>query len=167
MSILISSFCWFVSLRLHRQKVYNAKCVSETKNVDKTQLVGHTDNETLKEAKETCKHILLETEMENGRYRVFNFAMNILYAHTLSQKLVTLFGKLKCAAKLNIASGFVFIKVEDGICWYYYVHENSTLIERSKPAATKEGLVKIKNVSNSTDVTKACAKDRANTKWQF
>ena len=63
---------------------------------------------------------------------VFIFAMNILHAHTLSQKLDTVFDKLKCAAKLNVAFGFVLKNVDDGTCRYFYAHEKNTLMERSK-----------------------------------
>ena len=83
--------------------------------------------------------------------------MEILDAHTLSQKLDTVFEKLKCAAKLNIAFGCVLTNVEDGFCRYYYAHEN-TLTERSKLVATKEDLVKIKNLLRNTDVIEACTK---------
>ena len=41
--------------------------------------------------------------------------MNILDAHTLSQKLDTVFDKLKCVAKLNVPFGFVLTNVEEGI----------------------------------------------------
>ena len=40
-------------------------------------------------------------------------------------------------------------------------------MERSKLVATKEVLVKIKNVLSNTDVIEACTKERANTKWKF
>ena len=32
--------------------------------------------------------------------------------------------------------------VEDGICWYYYAHENNNLMDQSKLAAAKEDLFK-------------------------
>ena len=86
-------------------------------------------------------------------------------ALTLSQKVNTVF-ELKCAAKLNFAFGFV-LKDVDGICRYYYAHENNTLMERSKLVATKEDLVKIKNVLSNTDVVEACSKEREPTKWKF
>ena len=61
--------------------------------------------------------------MENGRHQVFNFGMDILEANTLSQKLDTVFEKLKCAEKLKVAFGFVLKNVEDGTRRYYYGHE--------------------------------------------
>ena len=99
--------------------------------------------------------------MENGRHRISIFAMEIMDAHTLSKKLDTVFEKLKCAAKLSIAFGFVLKNVEDGACRYYYAHENNTVMERSKLVATKEGLVKVKNVLSNIDLIEACTEERA------
>ena len=62
--------------------------------------------------------------MESGRYRVIIFAMDILDALTLNQKLNTMFEKLKSAANLKVAPGFVLKNVEDGNCRYYYACEN-------------------------------------------
>ena len=94
-------FAGFSSLRLHRQNVHKAQGVLESKNVDVSELVGPIDDESLKEELQMCEHFLVDSEMENGRQRVFNSAMEILDAHTLSQKLDTVFGKLECAAKLR------------------------------------------------------------------
>ena len=57
-------------------------------------------------------------------------AKDIHDAQTLSQKLDTVFEKLKYAAKLNVAIIFVVKNVEDGIFWFYYAHGNNTLKER-------------------------------------
>ena len=116
---------------------------------------------------ETCKHFLVDSEIDNGRHRVFNCAREILDAHTLSHKVDTVFEKLKCAAKLNLSLGFVLKNSEDGTCRYYYAHENNTMMEQSKLAATKEELVKIKSVLSNTDVMEACTKERTNLRWKF
>ena len=83
--------------------------------MDVTQLVGKIDDESSEEELETCKHFFVDSEMEKRRYRVFNFAMDILNAHTLSQKVDTVFKKLEYAAKLNVPFGFVLKNVENGI----------------------------------------------------
>ena len=129
----------------------NAKSVSEIKNVDVTQLVGKIDNESLKDKLKIRKHFLVDFEMENRRHWVFIFAMDILDAHTLSQKLDTVSEKLKCGAKLNVAIGFALKNVEDGTCRYLYAHENNSLMEWSKHVAVKKYLVKIKNVLSTSD----------------
>ena len=163
MSFFSQVFTGFYSLRLHRQQMHNAQNISQNKNVDVTQLVGEIDNECFKEELETCKHFLVDSRMENGRHRVFNVAMEILYANTLSQELDTMFEKLKCAANLNIVFGFVLNNVEDGTCRYYYAHEKNTLMKRSKLVMTKYVLVKMKNVLSITDVIEACTNERAKT----
>ena len=93
------------SLQLHRQKVHNAQTVSATKKMDVTQLVGEVDGESSKEELEACNHFLVDSKIENGRNRVFTSAIEKLDSHTFSQKLNTVFEKLKCAAKLNVAYG--------------------------------------------------------------
>ena len=40
--------------------------------------MGDVDDKSLKEELETCKHFLFEREMENGKHRVYNFAMGTL-----------------------------------------------------------------------------------------
>ena len=105
--------------------------------MDVTKLVGPIDDESLKEELQTCTHFLVDSELENGRHIVVIFAMEILDAHILSQKLDTVFEKLKCAAKWNVAFGFVLKNVEEGTCRYNYAHENNTEMERSKLVATK------------------------------
>ena len=103
-----------------------AQSVSETKTVDMTQLVGGSDDESLMEELETCEHFLVDSDRVTGRRRVFIFAMNILDAYTLNQKLETVFQILKCAANLNLAFGFLLKNAKDGTCLYYYAHENNT-----------------------------------------
>ena len=44
-------------------------------NIDVEDIVGDVDNQILKEVLESFKHFLTDTEFENGRHRVFNFAM--------------------------------------------------------------------------------------------
>ena len=53
--------------------------------------------------------------METGRHRVFNFAMELLDALFLSQKLDTVFEKLNCAEKLNVAFGLLLKNEKMGL----------------------------------------------------
>ena len=125
-----------------------------------THIVGGIDDESLKKELGTCKHFPLESEMENGRHKVFTFAMDILDALTFSQKLDTVFDKLKCPAKLNVAFGWLLKNVGNEACWYINAHEYNTLMEQPKQVATREDLIKIKNVLSNTDVIEACTKER-------
>ena len=139
----------------------------DSKNVDVTQMLRPIDDESSNGELEMCQCFLEDAEMESGRHRVFNFAMEILDAHTLSQKPDTVFEKLRCTAKLNVAFGFVLKKVDDRTCRHYYAHENNILMELSKLVATQEELVQIKIVLGNTDVTETCTKERATTKWKI
>ena len=65
--------------------------------------VGDDDDHSLREELESCKHFLTDTEMENGRHRVFNFAMSSFDILLLNGKVEYVFKELKCAAKVNLA----------------------------------------------------------------
>ena len=82
-------------------------------------MLGATDNRSLEEEMETCRHFFVDSEMENGRHKLSSFAMNFLDAPTLSHKLDAVFEKLKCVAKLNVAFGFVLNNIDDGNRRYY------------------------------------------------
>ena len=78
----VSTFIFRKSISYPKQKKYH-KCqlrhyvqiVSGIKKTDAKQLVGQINNESLKEELGTCKHFFIDSELEIGRYRVFNFAM--------------------------------------------------------------------------------------------
>ena len=69
--------------------------------------------------------------------RVFNFAMSSFDMSLLNDKLNYVFKELKCAAKVNLAFGFVLKNIEDGLCRYFYAHENITFMERSNLCVRK------------------------------
>ena len=78
--------------------------------------MGDVDDQSLSEELEPCKHFLTDTEMENGRLRVFNFPMSSFDISLFNDKLEYLFKELKCAAKVNLAFGFVLKNIEIGSC---------------------------------------------------
>ena len=98
--------------------------------------MGGVDDQSLREELESCKHFLTDTEMKNGGQRVFKFAMSSFDMSLLNDKLDYVFKKSKCAAKVNLAFGFVLKNIEDGICRYFYAHENNTFMERAKLVCT-------------------------------
>ena len=93
--------------------------------------------------------------------------METLDAHTLSQKLDTVFGKLKCAAKLNVVFDFVLKNAEDWTFRFYYAQGDNTSMERSKLAATEEESKNVKSVSSIIVVIEASTEERTNVKWNF
>ena len=72
------------------------------------------DGEKLKEELTDCQHFLVDTEMENGRHKVFNFQMCKLDTKIFNEKFEEVFNKLDSAAKINIALGFVLRNIEAG-----------------------------------------------------
>ena len=105
--------------------------------------------------------------MENGRHRVFNFAVSSLNIPLLNDKLDYVFKELNCAAKVNLAFGFVLRNNEDGMCRYFYAHENNTIMERSKLLCTQSNMTNLKDRMKKMDIVDICAQERANTKWKF
>ena len=103
-------FAGFSSLLVHKEKVHRAQSLQKTKKVDMTQSAKVFGTENLKEELEMCQHFLLDSDLENGRQRVFYFSMGLLEIHTLSQKLSTVSEKLKRAAKFTVAFDFLVKK---------------------------------------------------------
>ena len=157
----------FHNLRERKRNEHVARRGSKAQKVDVAQVMGDVDGNSLKENLEACKHFLVDSEMVNGRHRVYNFAMDTLYPKNLLEKLDVVFDSLKCAATLNVAFGFVLKYVEDGSCKYYFAHENITLLKRSKLVATTEDLTKIKNLLSNIDINESCTRERANPKNKF
>ena len=105
--------------------------------------------------------------MENGRHRVPNFAMSSFDMTLLNDKLDYVFKELKCAAKVNFAFGFVLKNFEDGMCRYFYAHENNTIMERAKLVCTQADMTDLKDRMQKLDIVDTCTRERANTKWNF
>ena len=49
--------------------------------------MADVDDQSLREELESCKHILTDNEIENGRHRVFNFVMSSFDITLLNDKL--------------------------------------------------------------------------------
>ena len=135
--------------------------------IDVEDIVGDVDDQSLREELESCKHFLTDTEMENGRHRVFNFAISSFDMSLLNDKLDYVFKELKCAAKVNLAFGFVLKNIEDGMCRYFYAHENNTIMETSKFVCTQADMTTSKDRMQKKDIVDLCTRERANTKWKF
>ena len=70
----------------------------------------------LREELQACQHFLVDSELEKGRHRVFNFAMSTFDNSLINKTLDFVFKGLKCAAKVNLAFRFVLKNVKDGSC---------------------------------------------------
>ena len=63
------------------------------------------DDADLKEELQACQHFLVDSELEKGRHRVFNFAITTFDISLINKILDLVFNGLKCAAKVNLAFG--------------------------------------------------------------
>ena len=129
--------------------------------------MGDVNDQSLREELQSCRHFLVDSELQKGRHSLFNFAVNNLTAQVIEEKLDRVLDTLKCVAKLNLALGFILKNIEDGKFGYYYAHENNTLLEQSTLVSNKDDMAKLKEILKKTDVIESCTKERSNTKWRF
>ena len=162
-----AEFPGFYALRQHRNTQHRPQMGFGASNIDVEDILGVVDDQNLREELESCKHFLTDTEMENGRHRVFNFAVSSFDMSLHNKKLEYVFKGLKCAAKISLAFGFVLKGIEDGMCRYFYAHENNTIMERSKLVCTQADKTTLKDRMQKMDIVDICTRDRANTKWKF
>ena len=157
-------FTGFYALRQHKSKVHGRSFKTST---DSSSLLNNVDDDNLKEELRACQNFLVDSEFERGRHKVFNYAVETLNMDIVNDKLDHFFNNLKCAAKVNLAFGFILKNLEDGHYRYFYAHENNTLLDRSQLVCTKDDMLKLKNSLNQTDVIESCTRERMNTKWRF
>ena len=162
-----AEFPGFYALRQHKNIQHGTQVGFGANNIDVEDIVGAVDDQSLREELETCKHFLSDTEMEKGRHRVFNFAMSSFDVSLLNGKLDYVFKELKCAAKTNSAFGFVLKNIEDGMCRYFYAHENNTIMERAKLVCTQADMTNLNDRMQKMDIVDLCTRERAKTKWKF
>ena len=58
---------------------------------------------------------------------MFNFRLSKLDPNAIDDKLKEVFEKKNCAAKLNLALGFILRNVDTEEYRYFYAHENNFL----------------------------------------
>ena len=115
----------------------------------------------------SCQHFLVDSELERATHKVFNYAVETLKETIVNEKLDHFFNNLKCAAKVNLAFGFILKNIEDGGFRYFYAHENNTLLDRSNLVCTHDDVAKLKDFLNKTDAIESFSRERMNTKWRF
>ena len=122
-----TEFPSFYSLRHHKQCYHTAETTSSGETVDMQSLADTGDNKSLEEKLKSCRHFLVDSEVQKG-----GIACSILLSTTaqvIEEKLDRVLDKLKCAAKRNLALGFILKNIEDEKFRYFYAHENNTLLE--------------------------------------
>ena len=109
-----ADFPGFYALRQHKHTQHGPQMGFGASNINVEDIVGDVGGRSLREELESCNHFLTGTEMEKASQRVFNFAMSSFDIPLLNDKLDYVFKEQKCAAKVNLAFGFVLknFKVE-------------------------------------------------------
>ena len=162
-----AEFPGFDALRQHRNTQHGTQIGSGTRDVDVEHIVGDVEDHSFREELRSCQHFLVDSELERARHKVFNYAVGTLNETIVNEKLDQFSNNLKCAAKVNLAFGFILKNIDDGWFRYFYAHENNTLLDRSKLACTHDDLAKFNDFLNLTDVIESCSRKRINTKWRF
>ena len=119
MKNLFQEFSGSYALRQHKTSDHRIQMKSAEFDVNNF-LEG--EDADLKEKLQANQHFLVDSELENGRHLVFNFATSTFDNSLINQKLELVFKGLKCTAKGNLAFGFVLKNVEDGSCRVFYAH---------------------------------------------
>ena len=157
----------FYALRQHKNTRHGTRMVFGACDIHVEDIVGDVADQSLREKLETCKQFLIDTEIENGRHRVFNFTMSSFDMFSVNDKLDYVFKELKCAAKVNLKFGFVLKNIEDGKCRCFYAHENNTIMERRKLECTQADKTNLKHRMQKTDNVDICTRERTNTKVEI
>ena len=165
--LCFQEFPGFYALRQHRNTQRGMQIGSGTRDVDVEHIVGDVDDHSLREELSSGQHFWVDSELERARHKVFNYAVETLNETIVNEKLDHIFKNSKCAAKVNLAFGFILKNIEDGGFRYFYAYENNTLLDRSKLVCTHDYLAKLKDFLNKTDVIESCSRERMNSKWRF
>ena len=139
-----AEFPGFYALRQHENTQNGTQLRFGASTNDVEDIVGDVDDQGLREELKSCKPFLENTDEENGRHRVFNFGMSSFDISWLNDKLDYVFKDVNCAAKVNLAFGFVPKNFENGMYRYFYAQENNTVVDRSKLVCTPDDITNLK-----------------------
>ena len=90
------------------------------------------NDKRLEEELQSSRLSLVNSEIQKGRHSVFSFVVNNFTTQVIEERLDCVLAKLTCAAKRNLALGFILKNIEHEKLRYFYAHENNTLLEQSK-----------------------------------
>ena len=149
----------FYSLQLHRRKIHQVNTKVGSLNTTRVREIVdelNEDSEKLKEELAACQHLLVDVHAEHGRQEVFNFSLSKLDTNEINKKLDEIFENLKCAAKVNLALGFLLQNVKNNDYRYYYPHENNLLLDRAHLLSNKNDLLNLQSEIGKLDLIETC-----------
>ena len=109
-----AEFPGFYALRQHENTQHGKQIGFGASNIDVEDIVGDVDDQSLREKLQSCRHFLVDSEIQKGSDSLFKFAVNNFTAQVIEEKLDHFLDKLKCVAKFNLALGFILKNIEDG-----------------------------------------------------
>ena len=107
-------FPGFYALCQPRNTQHGMQIGSGTRDVDVEHIVGDVDDHKLRKELRSCQHFLVDSKLERARHKIFNYSVETLNETIVNEKLDHFFNNLKCAAKLNLAFGFILKNIEEG-----------------------------------------------------
>ena len=167
-TVCLEEFPSFYSLQQHKRRKHGTSTKFGTKSSEKLKEVPESEevdqnNEQLQQELSAFQHFY--DEMEHERHRVFNFKLSKLDPNEINEKLKKVFDNLNCAAKVNLALGFILRNVDTDE--YRYFYENNTFFEKSHLLCSKGNLVSLQDRVEKMDLVETCARERENTKRRF
>ena len=76
----------FYALRQHKNTQHGTQIGFRARNIDVEDIVGDVDGQSLREELQSYRHFLDDSEIQNGRHSVLNFAVNNFTAQVIEEK---------------------------------------------------------------------------------
>ena len=95
-----AEFPGFYALRQHKNTQHGTQVGFGASNIDVEDIVGDVDDQSLREELQSCRHFLVDSELQKGRHSVFNFAVDNLTAQVIEEKLDRVLDNLKLQRSL-------------------------------------------------------------------
>ena len=127
--MLQKSFHSFYSLRQHKIQHKDLRRKELQELTLQTVKINNLNNKNLQDEILLGKRFPVDSEIEKMRLKVFNYAIETISTKNVEKKLDHVFRELNSAAKTNLAYGFIFKNIEVRSFWYFYTHENKTLLD--------------------------------------
>ena len=150
-TICLEDFPSFYSLQLHKRRKHGTSIKVGTKSSESLKEVLKSEemnknNEQLQQELSACQHFVGNTEMKNGRHRVFNSELSKPDPSEVKEKLNEVVEKIYGAAKINLALGFIhFTKRGHRRIPKFYAHENNTFFEKTPLLCSKGDLISLQD----------------------
>ena len=98
-----AEFSGFYALRQHKNTQQGKQIEFGASNIDVEDIEGDVDDQSLSEQLQSCRHFMVDSEIQKRRHSVFNCAVNNLTAQVIEEKLDCVLHKLKCVTKPKLA----------------------------------------------------------------